>query len=89
MMFKTACIVLTTCATLLINSMLIDDPSAPECQLSPMRTAVCKTLLMLLVNYELLFHKEEQHAWKEGIVRNLLIPFGAEFEKVYKYRLYH
>jgi hypothetical protein len=30
----------------------------------------------------LLFHKEEKHAWKEAIERNLLIPFGAEFEKL-------
>lgn len=69
--------------------MVIDNPSAPECQISPSRTAVCKPLLMLLMNYELLFNKEEQHDWKEGNERNLLIAFGAEFEKLYKYRLWY
>ena len=35
---------------------------------------------------DLLFHKEEQHAWKEGIESYSLMPFVSELQKVYTFK---
>ena len=49
----------------------------------PIRSVVSESLLLLLMCYDLLQHKEsEQHAWREGIERYPLIPFVSELENV-------
>ena len=48
----------------------------------PIRSVVSESLLLLLMCYDLLQHKEsEQHVWREGIEKYPLIPFVSELKK--------